>query len=179
MGKFMMILAAVITATSMAGCASHTPSADFRKTLQPEKRVCQKDSTEVKVSTSEDVKIIDPVRTRIESKIKMAIDTHKSSFSCNTDQGRNLILDTKITRYTEGSAFARAMLAGLGQIHIDGDFIMTDRDVEKDTLAEFSLNKTFAWGGIYGATVGIEQIEDTFAKAIAVAIIGEIKEENK
>ncbi len=62
-----------------------------------------------------------------------------------------------MTRYDKGSAFARFMLAGLGQIHVDATVSLRDpaRDV---SLGEYEVNKTFAWGGIYGASTTIEDV---------------------
>ena len=76
-----------------------------------------------------------------------------------------------IKRYDEGSAFARFMLAGLGQIHIDADVILSDLTT-KDKLAQYEVTKTFAWGGIYGAATGIKDAEVGFCKAVADSILG-------
>lgn len=40
-------------------------------------------------------------------------------------------------------------------------------------VGEFTLKKTFAWGGIYGAATSIEDIEDTFADGVAAAVTGQ------
>ena len=76
-----------------------------------------------------------------------------------------------IKRYDEGSAFARFMLAGLGQIHIDADVTLSDLTT-KDKLAQYEVTKTFAWGGIYGAATGIKDAEVGFCKAVADSILG-------
>lgn len=76
-----------------------------------------------------------------------------------------------ITAYDEGNAFARAMLAGLGQMHIDANVILTDPQSGK-TFATYEVDKTFAWGGIYGASTRITDIEDGFAQSVAAAIGG-------
>ena len=76
-----------------------------------------------------------------------------------------------IRKYEEGNAFARAMLAGLGKMHIDADVMLTD-PVSNEQMAVYDVTKGFAWGGIYGAATGIRDIEDGFAKAVAAAIGG-------
>jgi hypothetical protein len=76
-----------------------------------------------------------------------------------------------IKKYEEGSAFARAMLAGLGQMHIDADLIVRDPRTGQ-TLASYEVTKTFAWGGVYGGVTRITDIEDGFAQAVAEAIGG-------
>jgi hypothetical protein len=38
---------------------------------------------------------------------------------------------------------------------------------EHALAGQFDLQKTFAWGGVYGASVSVETIEDTFADGVA------------
>ncbi len=71
-----------------------------------------------------------------------------------------------ITRFDKGDAIARAMLAGLGQIHIDGNVLLVDVSTGR-TVATFAVSKTFAWGGLYGATTSIEDVEAGFARSVA------------
>ena len=77
--------------------------------------------------------------------------------------------DVLITNYDEGSAFARAMLAGLGQMHINAIVSLTDSE-SNESIAKYDISKTFAWGGLYGGTTGIKDIEKGFAKAVAASI---------
>ncbi|NOT57566.1 MAG: DUF4410 domain-containing protein [Deltaproteobacteria bacterium] len=76
-----------------------------------------------------------------------------------------------IKRYEEGNAFARLMLAGLGQIHIDADIVLSEEGT-KESLAQYEVSKTFAWGGMYGGLTDIMDVEDGFAKAVATSIVG-------
>src|SRR5690606_28290192 len=68
------------------------------------------------------------------------------------------------TEYDDGNAFARAMLAGLGQIEIEADVFLID--IEGKTLAQYEVSKTFAFGGIYGASTSIEDVEVGFIKSV-------------
>jgi hypothetical protein len=70
------------------------------------------------------------------------------------------------TEYDKGSAFARAMLAGLGQMHIHANVILTDASTGA-TLETFEATKDFGWGGLYGGVTSIEDLEDGFAKSVA------------
>jgi type IV secretory pathway protease TraF len=70
-----------------------------------------------------------------------------------------------VTRFERGNAFARAMLAGLGQIHIEGTIDLVDASGKK--LAEYKVSKDFALGGIAGGTTTVDDVEDGFAKSIA------------
>jgi hypothetical protein len=74
-----------------------------------------------------------------------------------------------ITRYDKGNAFARLMLAGLGAMHINANVALNDYET-KQTLGTFECKKTFAWGGAYGGSTSIENIEEGFAKAVAASI---------
>jgi len=40
-----------------------------------------------------------------------------------------------------------------------------------EPLCKFEATKTFAWGGIYGATTSIETVQEGFAKAVADGIV--------
>lgn len=76
-----------------------------------------------------------------------------------------------ITKYDEGNAMARLMLAGLGQMHIDADVVLSD-STTNDQLLRSEVKKSFAWGGIYGGGTQITDIEDGFAKAVAASFSG-------
>jgi hypothetical protein len=76
-----------------------------------------------------------------------------------------------IKRYEAGNAFMRAMLVGLGQIHIDADVNLTNRET-KESIATYEVTKTFAWGGAYGGFTDVKDVEGGFAKAVAASILG-------
>ena len=50
---------------------------------------------------------------------------------------------------------------------------------EHALAGQFDLQKTFAWGGIYGASVSVETIEDTFADGVAETVTGQVPSEQK
>ncbi|MFQ5965799.1 MAG: DUF4410 domain-containing protein [Candidatus Scalinduaceae bacterium] len=76
------------------------------------------------------------------------------------------------TRYEKGNAFARAMLIGLGQIHIDAQLELKDEETQ-ELIGKFEIKKTFAWGGLYGGFTGIEGAEDGFADAVVEVLFEE------
>jgi Domain of unknown function (DUF4410) len=76
-----------------------------------------------------------------------------------------------VTRYDKGNSFARFMLAGLGQMHIDAHVVLEDQATQ-NTLGRYEVTKTFAWGGIYGAVTRIDDVEEGFASAVAALILG-------
>jgi hypothetical protein len=58
------------------------------------------------------------------------------------------------------------MLAGLGGMKIHSDVIVKN-PASDDAISRAEVGKTFRWGGIYGATTDISEIEKWFAEEIA------------
>jgi|SRR5271169_562065 len=173
MNKGPMVLLIVISLAVISGCAGTVPTAEFKIPIDNMNRLCNIDEATVKLIVSDGVTMNDFSRQRLESVLLQKINEKKRSSQCNTTEKRSFVLHSKITRYEEGNAFARAMLAGLGQMHIDGDFVLYLMLEESRTLAEFSVKKTFAWGGIYGASTRIEDVEPAFAESVANAIVAQ------
>ena len=103
--------------------------------------------------------------------IKQKVDQRKVANAREGDK-RDYELHLLVTRFNKGNAFARAMLAGLGQIHLDGTVTLLQLP-DRTEAGKFSLKKTFAWGGIYGASTSMEDIERTFADGVAAAVTGQ------
>ncbi len=78
------------------------------------------------------------------------------------------------TRYEKGNAQGRYMMAGFGAIHIDANLELAD-EVTQKVVGKYEIKKTFAWGGIYGGSVTIEDAEDGFADAVVEALLEEQK----
>jgi hypothetical protein len=85
-------------------------------------------------------------------------------------QPNTLTATLDVTNYDKGNAFLRFLLAGLGQIHIDGKLTLEDSD-KTEQLAKYDVNKTFAWGGIHGGTTNIETVEEGFAETVAEILL--------
>jgi hypothetical protein len=129
------------------------------------------DTVDVAIEAAENVSLLPAGRDRVAQKIKAQIDKRKGKNPAEAAP-RNMQVVLYVTRYEKGNAFARAMLAGLGQIHLDGTisvYQMPDRTL----LEKFDLQKTFAWGGAYGASTSMEDIEDTFADGVAATVTGQ------
>jgi len=73
------------------------------------------------------------------------------------------------TRYDDGDATARFMLAGLGQIYIEGDVVLIDGRTMQP-VADHKIAKDFSFGGIYGGIATIQDVEMGFARSVAEAI---------
>lgn len=155
----------------IAGCAGTPPEPKFSHTIVAGSRVASSDTAEVTIDAADDVKMLPVERDRVAQKVKARIDARKA-VNTATPPARDFQVVVHVTRYEKGSKFARAMLAGLGQIHFEGT-ISVYQMPERTLVGEFDMQKTFAWGGIYGASTSIEEIEDTFADAVAATVTGQ------
>lgn len=158
-------LLALAAAAILSNCAGTTPKAKFSTPMAEGSRIAREDKVRTKV-TSTDSKMLPLDQQRMSEKITTKV---RSAASGRQGTARNYELLVSISRYDKGDAFARAMLAGLGQIHIDG-VVSVYQQPGRKKVAEFNLDKTFAWGGIYGAAVSMDTIEDTYAKAVAEVV---------
>ena len=57
------------------------------------------------------------------------------------------------------------MVAGLGQIHIAADVQLIDV-ASGHVLARYTIEKIFAWGGMYGGSTTVEDVEAGFAQSV-------------
>jgi hypothetical protein len=115
--------------------------------------------------TKPGVTLSDGDATRMLRLIRTEItDQNPNAFAL--DGGRRLKMKIVFTQYDEGNRFARFMLAGLGQIRIDGEVVLSDAQTG-ETLGRYEVSKQFAFGSIYGASTSIEDVEKGFAKSVA------------
>jgi len=159
------LAAAIGAAVVLSNCAGTTPKASFTQQMADTARIAREDSVSTKV-TSSDPNMLPADQQRLGEKV-----THKVKSIAQSRGGtaRKYDLAISISRYEKGNAFARAMLAGLGQIHINGT-VGVYQQPGNSKVGEFKLDKTFAWGGIYGGSVSMDSIEDTYAQAVAETV---------
>jgi hypothetical protein len=131
----------------------------------------------LQVARAQSVQVSDQEQTRLADGIAQAIRTRPISRFREVVAGPPIdtagpVLDVvvELTRYERGNAFARAMMAGLGRIHIDGLVRLVDRATGVQ-LGEYEVTKTFAWGGLYGASTRIEDVEAGFAQGVAEVVL--------
>jgi hypothetical protein len=77
-----------------------------------------------------------------------------------------MLLKIVVTRYDEGNAFARFMLAGLGQIYLEGDVLLLDSETMQQ-IAAYKVGKDFSFGGLYGGSTTMHDVEKGFARSVA------------
>jgi hypothetical protein len=78
--------------------------------------------------------------------------------------GVPVALTITFTAYDPGNAGARALMMGLGQIHIDGD--VTFLDAARKPMGQYKLSKQFAMGGLIGAATTIKDVEAGFEASV-------------
>lgn len=81
--------------------------------------------------------------------------------------GGTVILRGEITRYKPGSRASRAMLIGTSNAYFDFKVTLIDA-ASGEELADFSGDRTWFWGGDMGESVGIEEMEESFAYELSL-----------
>lgn len=160
----------------LLGCAGTPPRAKFSEPMVASSQIAASDKVDVQIEAAENVSLLPAGRDRVGEKIKAKIDERKVKNPAAAGP-RTMQVVLYVTRYEKGNAFARAMLAGLGQIHLDGT-ISVYQMPDHALLEKFDLQKTFAWGGIYGSATTMEDIEDTFADGVAATVTGQDQPSN-
>lgn len=82
------------------------------------------------------------------------------------------VLSGDITKYKPGSKVARFILIGLGAASLEGTIQVSDGPSEK-ALFTAPFDKLWAWGGIAGASKGIDDMMKETAAAIANTVAQE------
>jgi len=154
------------------GCAGSAPRPQFTDTTVQHKTLDSNDIAVVTVTPAPGVALLDVDVQRIGDLVAQQLPANQAR-SPEAGDAENFDVNVVITRYAKGNAFARAMLAGLGQIHIDASITVTPSGTD-DVLSEFTVKKTFAWGGLYGGTTRIEDVEPAFAEGVAAGVTGQM-----
>jgi hypothetical protein len=173
------LLAAVVlvalVALGTAGCAGTAGSVKSLAEAATAPDLVRFTKLSVEVLPRKDVSLTGADRERIvnviRARIKERAATRFAQLDATPADAQTLHVSIGLTRYDEGSAFARFMLAGLGQIHIDGEVALVEAST-RTILGTYEVTKTFAWGGIYGGATTIKDVEIGFADAVADLVLG-------
>lgn len=91
----------------------------------------------------------------------------------HADQARGLdqecLVRGELTKYKPGSKVARAVLIGLGAASLEGNVRVVDAGNQQELLAA-PFDKLWAWGGVIGASKGIEEMSHEAAAAVASTV---------
>lgn len=172
--KYIYIISIFLTAL-LSGCAGTGGSHQLVGTPADSAQVAKYSDLLINVQPKNGINLsqadTDRMVKLIEEDIKAENPDRFKSINLSTPSQSILKADVVIKNYDEGSAFARSMLVGLGQIHIDADVTLSDA-LSKKNIAQHEVTKTFAWGGLYGAFTDIKDAEVGFCKAVAETILG-------
>lgn len=155
----------------LAGCAGTVPKATFIAPPAKDTRVRAGDTVKVSVPTSAGVEMLDSERTHLGEVIAQKLAQFQA-LNAATGAPAAYEVEVVVSRFDKGNVLARAVLAGLGQIRIDARVRLL-MAANKSMVSAFVVKKTFAWGGMYGAMTGMEDIEPAFAEGVAAALTGQ------
>jgi hypothetical protein len=159
-------LALLSIVLTISGCVTIGGKPEYSLKLPSEARIIDGDSvtTEIAAGPSLRMSVVDKQRFAHEIDAAIRSRSHPGKRS-----SRHYELVVHLTKYKRGRAFARAMMAGLGSIRIEGT-VFVYRLPGKKLEGAFNMEKTFTWGGIYGSVTDIEDVEKEFARSLAVAV---------
>lgn len=166
--RLFVICIAVLTLLFAAGCGT---TSLVLKPSDQNTNFSQYTSLAIQASSADGVVISETAQNRIKEEIKAEISTgccpnRFKDISVNSIPPESLLLHIKFTQYDEGNRFARFMLAGLGAMKIQSAVEVKDAQSGK-IICGGEAGKSFAWGGVYGASTGIEDVEKDFAKEVS------------
>lgn len=166
------VLVLGLLALLLSACAHSAGSYDALAPLPPGGSLIQYTNLHLEATNKNEVPMTSIDRDRLLNKIarKLQVANRYKEIGTATSGPGTLYATIEFTDYDSGNAFLRFLLAGLGQIHIDG--ILTLENPEKSTpLAKYEVNKTFAWGGFYGMGTKIEDVEEGFVEAVTEILL--------
>ncbi len=173
--RLRLLIPAICVAQVVSGCASSPGGINRVAPLKEGTNLTAFSNLSVEVQAGSGVTLSPTDKERIS---RLIVDTIKkkepnrfADLNAPTDAPSTLRASVNVTRYDKGNSFARFMLAGLGQMHIDAQVVLQNQATQ-DTLGRYDVTKTFAWGGIYGAVTRIDDVEEGFANAVAALILG-------
>jgi hypothetical protein len=79
------------------------------------------------------------------------------------------VVQGAITKYKPGSRVARAILIGLGAASLEGNVTIKDA-ASGNTLLNAPFDKLWAWGGIMGASKGIDDMAKEASASVAATV---------
>jgi hypothetical protein len=165
---------ALLGVLMLSACAESVAPPVAVQALAPEKRASIRVS-EVSAEASQGVMMTQFELDRVTQRIKAEITAQSPNAMVtanNPDAGQSVKMHVIFTQYDRGNSFARFMLAGLGQIHIDADVLLLDAG-NGQVIGRYQVSKNFSFGGVYGGSTKIEDVEVGFAKSAAAIITGQ------
>ncbi|HUO94207.1 MAG TPA: DUF4410 domain-containing protein [Rhizomicrobium sp.] len=154
-----------VTGLVLGGCAGSVSAPTAVQPLAVDSSAPLRIS-DISADAAPDVQVGDDELGLITQKVKAYVQAEAPTVMA--DHG--YLMKIHVTRFDRGNAFARAMLIGLGQIHIEATVDLNDAGGKM--VAEYKVSKDFALGGIAGASTTVSDVEDGFAKSVAEIVKG-------
>lgn len=172
-----VLMAVIAVALFVAGCAGTAGSIKPLSATPTSDGLARYAKMSVATSANDDASKMSPfdqqrIAALVAAKVKEQAPNRFNDVAAASTGPDTLHVAIAFTRYDEGNAFARFMLIGLGQIHIDAEVTLEDRTLHT-VIGKFEVTKTFAWGGLYGGLTDIHDVEEGFAEAVAKGVLGE------
>jgi len=125
--RFTIILFSII----LSGCgASSKGSINIDDSSLSTSQLSDYTDLHITVNSTKDIQLSTLDKKRLTQRIKENITAEKpnrfKSINSKSSNRKKLQATVSIKEYDEGNRFARLMFAGLGQIHIDADIILSD-----------------------------------------------------
>ncbi len=185
------LIPALAGALMLAGCAGDTPRPVTVQAFEnPEQPLEGYSHVIVTCEAMQGVDMPEREQQRVASMVKRELEsrapgrfvfpkpeeeskgTAPTSEQPDMKEPKTAVMKILFIEYDEGSAFARLMIAGAGQIRIDTDVTLRDK-ATYELLGQYEVSKQFALGGIYGGTTDVEDVEEGLAKGIAEILVPE------
>ena len=145
-GIYLLILVAGLF---LGGCATSKGSLNLVTAPKEPARIEQYADLGVEVSCAEGVVLSETDTERLKwlivANVKKEQPERFKTINKAEQKETMLLASVKIKDYDKGNAFARLMLAGLGQIYIGSEVVLKD-GATMETLCAFEVDKRFAWG---------------------------------
>lgn len=156
-------LSMIVVAFALASCATRTPNAIYVTPLTA--AIAQGDAVNTMVSTT-DARMPEMERQMLADRITQHVQALAQPGSGNAQR---YLLEVNITRYARGNGLVRTALPGMGQIQLNG-VVSVYQMPKRIKVGEFIINKSFMIGGLYGVSVSMSTISNTFAQAVAKTV---------
>lgn len=168
----LFVVCCVLASLLLSACAHSAGSYNLISPLNSGLSLGQYANLSLAANNENSVQMTAYDRERLINKIARKLQAANKFKSINSasSEPNTLVATLQITDYDSGNAFLRFLLAGLGQIHIDGKLTLEDRD-KIVQLGKYDVSKTFAWGGFYGLSTKIEEVEDGFAETVVEILL--------
>lgn len=158
--KPLRLILPLIFAASLAACAGSVSAPTTIQAMSPDVRASLRVSN-VSADAASGVEMSDADFDAVCQKVKAHLP---AGVLADSGAAGTYAMKIHFTRFDRGSAAARALLIGLGQIRIEATVSLVDGS--GNSVAQYGVAKDFALGGIAGATTSVDDVEDGFAKSI-------------